>query len=186
MEHIHIETEFIRLDAAMKLSGLVDTGGQAKALIQGGEVLVNGEPCLMRGKKTAGRGYLPVRRRGFAVTQADKIHKRERDGGLARAAPCHATVQKPGGRGDLPLRDRQRHLRGERPGQDKPAGGAVALYRGALLPGGQGRGAAPAGPRHRGEQPQRRPGVDFYSEEREQKAVLRIENGRRSSVINGG
>ena len=28
----------------MKLSGLVDTGGQAKALIQGGEVLVNGEP----------------------------------------------------------------------------------------------------------------------------------------------
>ena len=27
--------------------------------------------------------------------------------------------------------------------------------------------------------------LDFYSEEREQKAVLRIENGRRSSVING-
>ena len=49
MEHIHIETEFIRLDAAMKLSGLVDTGGQAKALIQGGEVLVNGEPMELTG-----------------------------------------------------------------------------------------------------------------------------------------
>lgn len=51
METIHIATEFIRLDAAMKLSGLVDTGGQAKALIQGGQVSVNGETCLMRGKK---------------------------------------------------------------------------------------------------------------------------------------
>ena len=33
----------IRLDQFLKLSGLVETGGQAKLLIQGGEVLVNGE-----------------------------------------------------------------------------------------------------------------------------------------------
>ena len=33
MEIIPITTEFIRLDAALKLSGLVDTGGQAKMLI---------------------------------------------------------------------------------------------------------------------------------------------------------
>lgn len=51
METIKIETEFIRLDALLKLSGMVDTGGQAKFLIQDGQVLVNGETCTMRGKK---------------------------------------------------------------------------------------------------------------------------------------
>ena len=51
MEMIKITTEFIRLDSLLKLSGMVDTGGQAKVMIQNGEVSVNGEPCLMRGKK---------------------------------------------------------------------------------------------------------------------------------------
>jgi len=51
MEKISITTEFIRLDSFLKLSGMVDTGGQAKFVIQGGEVLVNGETCFMRGKK---------------------------------------------------------------------------------------------------------------------------------------
>ncbi|MBQ3259404.1 MAG: RNA-binding S4 domain-containing protein [Clostridia bacterium] len=46
-----IHTEFIRLDALLKLSALVSTGGQAKAVIQDGAVLVNGEVCTMRGKK---------------------------------------------------------------------------------------------------------------------------------------
>ncbi len=45
------EEEFIRLDNALKLSGNVDTGGQAKIAIQNGEVLLNGEICTMRGKK---------------------------------------------------------------------------------------------------------------------------------------
>ena len=48
---IKIETEFIRLDALLKFSGVMDTGGAAKLAIQGGEVSVNGEPCTMRGKK---------------------------------------------------------------------------------------------------------------------------------------
>lgn len=51
METIFIETEYIRLDAYLKLTGLVDTGGQAKLAIQQGEVSVNGEVCTMRGKK---------------------------------------------------------------------------------------------------------------------------------------
>ena len=51
METIRIETEFIKLDALLKLTGLVVTGGQAKAAIQDGQVKVNGEPCTMRGKK---------------------------------------------------------------------------------------------------------------------------------------
>lgn len=48
---LSIKEEFIRLDSALKLAGLVATGGQAKVFIQNGEVLVNGEVCLMRGKK---------------------------------------------------------------------------------------------------------------------------------------
>ena len=48
---LSIKEEFIRLDSALKLAGLVSTGGQAKIFIQNGDVLVNGEECLMRGKK---------------------------------------------------------------------------------------------------------------------------------------
>ena len=46
-----IKTEFIKLDQLLKFSGLCDTGGFAKDLIQQGEVMVNGEVCTMRGKK---------------------------------------------------------------------------------------------------------------------------------------
>jgi len=51
MNKITIETPFIRLDSALKLSGLAQTGGHAKILIQDGLVQVNGECCRMRGKK---------------------------------------------------------------------------------------------------------------------------------------
>ncbi|MBQ6542943.1 MAG: RNA-binding S4 domain-containing protein [Clostridia bacterium] len=46
-----INTEFIRLDAFLKLTDAVQSGGHAKIVIQGGEVKVNGEVCLQRGKK---------------------------------------------------------------------------------------------------------------------------------------
>ena len=46
-----ITTEFIKLDSLLKYEGLVETGGEAKLAIQGGEVKVNGEVCTMRGKK---------------------------------------------------------------------------------------------------------------------------------------
>lgn len=51
MEQIQIHTEYIKLDALLKLAGLVETGGEAKQLIQAGQVLVNEEVCTMRGKK---------------------------------------------------------------------------------------------------------------------------------------
>lgn len=50
-EKVHISTDFIRLDAFLKLANAVQTGGHAKMVIQNGEVSVNGEVCLMRGKK---------------------------------------------------------------------------------------------------------------------------------------
>lgn len=51
VKEIFIDTEFIRLDAALKLADAVQSGGHAKIVIQGGEVKVNGEVCTMRGKK---------------------------------------------------------------------------------------------------------------------------------------
>ena len=46
-----IETEFIKLESAMKLANIMPTGGAAKQEIQEGFVKVNGEVCTMRGKK---------------------------------------------------------------------------------------------------------------------------------------
>lgn len=51
MNEVFIRDEFIRLDAALKFSGVIGTGGQAKMVIQDGLVLVNDEVCTMRGKK---------------------------------------------------------------------------------------------------------------------------------------
>ncbi len=48
---IPITTEFIKLEAFLKFSGAVETGGDAKNRIQNGEVCVDGEVCTMRGKK---------------------------------------------------------------------------------------------------------------------------------------
>ena len=50
-EVIKISDEYIKLQDLIKFAGIVPTGGQAKYLIQNGEILVNGEVCTMRGKK---------------------------------------------------------------------------------------------------------------------------------------
>ena len=51
MQQISIHTEFIKLDALLKYASLAETGGEAKQMVQAGEVKVNGEVCTMRGKK---------------------------------------------------------------------------------------------------------------------------------------
>lgn len=50
-DRIKIDSEYIKLQDLMKFCGLVGTGGEAKIVIQNGEVKVNGEVCTMRGKK---------------------------------------------------------------------------------------------------------------------------------------
>jgi ribosome-associated protein len=45
------EREALRLDQFLKLRGIADTGGQAKLLIQSGEVQVNGEVETRRRRK---------------------------------------------------------------------------------------------------------------------------------------
>lgn len=48
---VEITSDFIRLNAALKLCGAVQTGGQAKMLIGDEQVRVNGKICIQRGKK---------------------------------------------------------------------------------------------------------------------------------------
>jgi ribosome-associated protein len=48
---VPIREEFIRLGQFLKLADLVEFGSDAKELIAEGEVLVNGEPELRRGRK---------------------------------------------------------------------------------------------------------------------------------------
>ena len=50
-QSVSITTEYIKLEALLKLANLVSSGGEAKCLIQDGQVSVNGQVCRMRGKK---------------------------------------------------------------------------------------------------------------------------------------
>lgn len=50
-QNVKISTEFIKLQDLLKFSGAAETGGEAKLLVQEGQVSVNGEVCTMRGKK---------------------------------------------------------------------------------------------------------------------------------------
>ncbi|MCA1764736.1 MAG: RNA-binding S4 domain-containing protein [Desulfobulbaceae bacterium] len=50
-EQIEIRGGTIRLGQFLKIAMLVESGGEAKARIQGGEVLVNGEVETRRGRQ---------------------------------------------------------------------------------------------------------------------------------------
>lgn len=51
MEKITIHTEFIKLQQALKLAGMVDQGSDVKFYLSEGMVTVNGEVATERGKK---------------------------------------------------------------------------------------------------------------------------------------
>ena len=51
MEEIVIKDEYIKLEQALQLTGEVSMGSEAKYLIKEGNVKVNGEVELRRGKK---------------------------------------------------------------------------------------------------------------------------------------
>lgn len=51
MNTITIKDDYIKLGQALKLAGLVDSGVEAKIVINEGEVKVNGKTELQRGKK---------------------------------------------------------------------------------------------------------------------------------------
>ena len=72
MKTITITTEFIKLQDLLKFANLVETGGEAKECIQGGEVLVNGETCTMRGKKIRPGDVVAFDGQKLTVSYADR------------------------------------------------------------------------------------------------------------------
>ena len=71
METIIITTEFIKLQDLLKFGNLVSTGGEAKQLILDGQVNVNGEVCLMRGKKIRPGNIVFFDGQEYTVSYAD-------------------------------------------------------------------------------------------------------------------
>mgnify|MGYP000000651885 CR=1 FL=1 len=71
MTVLPITTEYIKLQDLMKLADLVSTGGEAKLLVQEGEVLVNGEVCTMRGKKLRPGDVVDALGQRYGVQYAD-------------------------------------------------------------------------------------------------------------------
>ncbi len=51
MEKVKIETEYIKLDQFLKFVGCADTGAHAKEMVLSGNIKVNGETEMQRGKK---------------------------------------------------------------------------------------------------------------------------------------
>ena len=62
------EENFIKLDSFMKWQAMLDTGGQAKLVIQNGEVKVNGQNETRRGRK---------------LVDGDKVTITDESGGVA-------------------------------------------------------------------------------------------------------
>lgn len=72
METIGITTEYIKLQDLLKLAAAVQTGGEAKLVIQDGDVTVNGEVCTMRGKKLRPGDDVCFNGQHYAVIYADR------------------------------------------------------------------------------------------------------------------
>lgn len=68
--------EFIKLDQFLQVTDTVQSGGQAKVLIRSGEVSVNGEMELRRGRKLYDRDVMTVDDVSFTVEIAptDEAH----------------------------------------------------------------------------------------------------------------
>lgn len=54
METIRLRDEYIKLGQALKATGMVESGVEAKEVIQEGLVMVNGETDARRGRKLYG------------------------------------------------------------------------------------------------------------------------------------
>ena len=71
MKTMTITTEYIKLQDLLKFAGAVETGGDAKLIIQEGRVQVNGEVCTMRGKKLHPGDEVTFRGQEYAAAYAD-------------------------------------------------------------------------------------------------------------------
>lgn len=72
MENIEITTEYIKLQDLLKFAAVVQTGGEAKVVIQEGDVTVNGEVCTMRGRKLRPGDDVCFQGKHYTVTYAGR------------------------------------------------------------------------------------------------------------------
>lgn len=72
MENIEITTEYIKLQDLLKFAAAVQTGGEAKVVIQEGGVTVNGNVCTMRGRKIRPGDDVCFDGQHYAVIYADR------------------------------------------------------------------------------------------------------------------
>ena len=70
IQDVPIVTEFIKLQDAMKFANLVESGGEAKVVIQEGDVSVNGEVCTQRGRKLRPGDSFRFEGNTFRITRA--------------------------------------------------------------------------------------------------------------------
>ena len=68
---VAIQTEWIKLQDFLKYCGAVQTGGEAKLLVQDGAISVNGEKCTMRGKKLRGGDTVSLHGKTWQVAYAN-------------------------------------------------------------------------------------------------------------------
>lgn len=68
---VKITGEYIKLQDLLKYSGLCQSGGQAKFVIQNGQVTVNDSVCLARGKKLKNRDVVGYDGREVEVLQTE-------------------------------------------------------------------------------------------------------------------
>ena len=68
---VSLNTEFIKLDSLLKLIGEASTGGQAKIMIQNGDIYVNNTVCLQRGKKIKNGDVIKVLENEYKVEALD-------------------------------------------------------------------------------------------------------------------
>ena len=75
MEEIRILTPFIKLDQLVKFAGFSETGAKAKILIDLGELTVNGELCIKRGKKIKPGDVIEFKNKKYKVVYDEEAAK---------------------------------------------------------------------------------------------------------------
>lgn len=72
MEEVRIRDDYIKLGQALKLAGLVESGVNAKNVIQDGRVSVNGCVETQRGKKLVDSDEISFAGNTFVIRVRDK------------------------------------------------------------------------------------------------------------------
>lgn len=72
MKQVQIKDEFIRLGQALKLAGIAQSGVDAKYMIEDGNVKVNGETEIRRGRKLRDGDVVEAEGTSFTVSSPMK------------------------------------------------------------------------------------------------------------------